>query len=139
VISRSQLRAIPTWSGPSRVWIALITRADLPAAYPGKRHSHQLPDSLGLGRPRLRLLRDPSFDLRVQVRVEAQAHVRADARARPSDLLFFVSGYCTAPAFSVSERRTGRGSHLATGSTHERLAGRRTCPLATINRRAARC
>jgi hypothetical protein len=59
-----------------------------------ERASQQAADCLRLRRFRIRLRGNPPLKLGIEVRVQAQADVRADARGWPSSTsLFFGTGY----------------------------------------------
>src|SRR3954468_13500157 len=88
--------------------------------------SQNSPDRLRPRRLRLRLLRDPGIQRRLQLRVEPQADVRPDPRLRSPSSSFLGTGYCSAPEIMVPENhRTGARRLPCPGSDHHTPSSRR--------------
>ena len=76
---------------------------------PVKCHTQQPPDRLRLGGLWVRLVRDPSVQLSVHLRIEADADDRADASFWAAPASFFVNGYCGALEYKLTIIRAGGG------------------------------
>jgi hypothetical protein len=68
---------------------------------PLQRCSENTSHRLRLAGLRVRLLRDPSNQRHIDIRVETQANLRPDPRPRPTALVFFAFSYCARPRLMV--------------------------------------
>jgi hypothetical protein len=78
------------------------------------------PDRLRPRWPRLRLLRDPGVQRRLDVRVEPQANLGPNSGARPAALVFLTLSYCARPRLVVPRtyHRPGARRLPRPGSDH---------------------